>query len=257
MTIERGTVSGNTAGYGGGLLNEATTDAHGTTFTGNSTERRGGGVTQFGGDLTIDGATVSKNTAPDQGGGIFNGVGGPVSGTFSISDSAVSENYAPFGGGIANGGVLTMQGGSVTANTATYGAGFVNIAQCLCPTTITGTVFDANVAQQDGGGVAALGGDLTLVDVTASNNKANRGGGIFGGAGGQVTGSLTIEEGSVTGNSAPLGGGLLNEATTAVHATTFSGNSSVLGGGIMAFSGDLALDAITVSGNSAQNSSPP
>ncbi len=252
LNMTGGTVSRNGAQYGGGLLNRGESSVSGTTFDGNTAVVFGGGIAQEGGDATLAQLTVVNN-ASNEGGGIFNGVGGPVSGSFSLSDSTVSDNTAQLGGGVANEGVVTISGGLVSGNTADYGAGFVNLASCLCPSTITGTTLSANTAKNNGGGVAVLGGALTLVDVTSSNNDANWGGGLFGGAGGPVVGRLTVQGGTVTGNTAVYGGGLLNQGATDVQRTTFSGNSAQsLGGGITQFGGDLTLDGLNVTDNTAQ-----
>jgi len=82
VTISNITLSGNSAGYGGGIFNGI-----GSTVTiSNST-------------LTISNSTISGNSA-GYGGGIFNGIGSTV----TISNSILSGNSATsgIGGGISN-----------------------------------------------------------------------------------------------------------------------------------------------------------
>ena len=71
-----------------------------------------GGAILNRGTLTIDGGTITGNTA-DQGGGIFN-----ESGSLNVSGGEISGNSAgKNGGGIYSSGELTLKGGSVTGNT--------------------------------------------------------------------------------------------------------------------------------------------
>ena len=72
----------------------------------------GGGVFANLGPITIDGSTISGNTATSDGGGIWNGT------SLSITNSIVTENQAyVHGGGIFNQGTFTSSNTSVVDNT--------------------------------------------------------------------------------------------------------------------------------------------
>jgi hypothetical protein len=72
----------------------------------------GAGIFANLGPITIDGSTISGNTATSDGGGIWNGS------SLSISNSLVTQNYAVGqGGGIFNQGTFTSTNTSVVDNT--------------------------------------------------------------------------------------------------------------------------------------------
>ena len=82
-----------------------------------------GGVYADGGTFTMDGGTISGNTAEYGGGGVY--VSG---GTFTMKDGAITNNIASNnnkrgGGGVFVGGTFTMEGGTISGNTATNGSG--------------------------------------------------------------------------------------------------------------------------------------
>jgi TolB-like protein len=104
------------------------------------------GVKISGGTFTMNGGTISGNTASDGGGGgvhinsgIFTMSGGTISGngnarggggvyiqdgTFTMSGGTISNNIALLGGGvIMHGGTFTMSGGTISGNTASGGGG--------------------------------------------------------------------------------------------------------------------------------------
>ncbi len=105
-----------------------------------------------------------------------------------------------------------------------------------------------------GGGIYATGGQLRVVNVQISGNRADRGGGVM------VTdsGRLTMNTSTVSGNSADQGAGLFvgvpiqaGGATSHVLTnSTVSGNEADVGGGI-SNSGWLTLSNVTVTANSA------
>ena len=94
------------------------------------------------------------------------------------------------GGGIQNGGLLTLN-----------------------RTTVTG-----NRAASDGGGIYNYG-TLTLNGSRLTGNVAGGGGGgLFS------EGVATLNDSTVTGNTAAFGGGILSVNTLTLHHTTVSGN---------------------------------
>jgi hypothetical protein len=110
MTLRRVTVTGNRAGYGGGIFNIP--DSH----------------------LTLIDSTVSRNTAGEAGGIRFDDTGTVVNST--IADNRVTDDWdrpgslAGYGGGIdiRGTGRVDIRNSTITGNTATDGGGGINIA---------------------------------------------------------------------------------------------------------------------------------
>ncbi|MER5462440.1 choice-of-anchor Q domain-containing protein [Streptomyces sp. NPDC002668] len=110
MTLRRVTVTGNSAGYGGGIFNIP--DSH----------------------LTLIDSTVSRNTAGEAGGIRFDDTGTVVNST--IADNRVTDDWdrpgslSGYGGGIdiRGTGLVDIRNSTITGNTATDGGGGINIA---------------------------------------------------------------------------------------------------------------------------------
>jgi hypothetical protein len=148
-------------GFGGGILNEASTlSVINCIVSGNSTDSSGGGIAdgfQTGGTLTIESSTLRGNYAGDYGGGIEN------SGTLTINNSTLSDNRGEFtGGAILNG----FSGGSLTVRNST---------------------LSGNSTQLHGGGIWN-GGQSAISNSTLSGNS-----GMNGGAINNSQGTLEIE----------------------------------------------------------------
>ncbi|MBO7726741.1 MAG: hypothetical protein J6S40_09790, partial [Thermoguttaceae bacterium] len=123
LTITNSTISGNTAGWGGGIYNYGTLTIMNSTISGNTASYYGGGIFNRG-TLTITNSTISGNTASYYyGGGICNS-----SGTISVINSTISGNIASYyGGGIYNSATLTITNSTISGNTASgYGGGIYN-----------------------------------------------------------------------------------------------------------------------------------
>lgn len=125
MTLRRVTVTGNSAGYGGGIFNIP--DSH----------------------LTLIDSTVSGNTAGEAGGIRFDDTGTVVNST--IADNHVTDDWerpgslSGYGGGIdiRGTGLVDIRNSTITGNTATDGGGGINIAPAYLdslPSPVTDTV---------------------------------------------------------------------------------------------------------------------
>ena len=206
----------------------------------------GGGIlVESGGALTLTGSTVSDNSAVD-GGGIDN------QGETTVQGTTISSNTASnAGGGVFNDGTMTITGGVIggsgAANTARDGAGVLNDV-FDGGFTVTGTTVSDNVSSVSAGGVWLYGG--TLDDVVVSGNSAvDFGGGVF--ADSEFAQSAVITDSTISGNSVggasatsePLGGGIytfspLTLTDSWVHDNIASSNLTPAGGGGgIAFSG--------------------
>ncbi len=97
LTIINSTLSGNTAGLGGGVFNSGTLAIINSTFSSNMASEGGGIYNSGSGVLTISNSTFSGNAASETGGGVFN------IGTLQLANSTVSDNSAAFlAGGVLN-----------------------------------------------------------------------------------------------------------------------------------------------------------
>jgi hypothetical protein len=151
----------------------------------------GGGIYNQSGTVTVDVGTVSADMASFQGGGIFNEATLNVQNGSAIG-GASAGNQAEFGGGIYNGaGTTTVDGSTVSANTAYRGGGVWNEAALNVQ---NGSTVSANTAT-DGGGIYNRVGIATVDDSTVSANWTTwNGGGIF-----NERATLNIQNGSTIG----------------------------------------------------------
>jgi hypothetical protein len=204
-------------------------------------------MNQSGGSATVTNSTLSNNTAS----GIAFGGGGIANyGTFTVTDTLITENRSTsgIGGGITNYGTLVVTNSTLSNNSAAgnaYGGGGIDNATML---TMDNSTVTGNTATGDYGGGISTGGTAVITDSTISGNTAANGGGVF-----DHDGSLTITGSLLSGNSANYGGGLYNGSTSSVMNSTLSGNSgSVEGGGISTNTGTSTMVTnSTLAGNSA------
>jgi CSLREA domain-containing protein len=154
---------------------------------------------------------------------IAQGASATIAGIEIRGGSAMSLQSGTHGGGIRNGGSLTLASVLITANTALAGGGVENL------------------------------GSTSLENVEISDNEAPV---YAGGFLNEDTGSANLKYSSIRNNrvSTGDGGGLTNLGTITVDSTAITGNTaSRFGGGIENYAGRLAtLVNSTISGNSAQ-----
>src|SRR5216683_3354336 len=118
--ISNSTLSGNSAPYGGGIIN-------------------------FEGTANISNSTLSGNSATYYGGGIFNLKGTANTGTFTISNSTLSGNSAAVYGGVANFNAASVKnsivgnssGGDCYGTITALGANLDTDGSCGGFTTVT------------------------------------------------------------------------------------------------------------------------
>jgi len=199
-----------------------------------------------GGTVLISGVTIQGGSPGHSGGGIRNG------GALTLANSTVSDNLASFGGGIfnASGGEVHLNSSQVTGNSSTgNGGGIGNAGGGTL--TLTNSGVTGNTAANYGGGINSSG-DVTLTDSTVSGNTAT----TFGGGGFESQGVLTITNSTISGNTAATrGGGIDNVegAQATIIDSTISGNSGGdEGGGIfMEDTATMTMTGSTLSSNSA------
>lgn len=217
MEMTGGTITGNTAEYGGILVGTYSTNYTMQNNFSNAAHYYSKGI------LNLKGGTISNNTAAVLGGGIaVNGTG-----ILTMDGGTISGNKAPFGGGIgvvdyltsADGkrfgearwrgffpAAATINGGLITGNEATM-------------TAVTSQITDPNAENGVGGGLYVASKEVYVNGGQFTNNTAGKqGGGIYVAS---VPYVLHMGKTLVTGNTATkLGGGMwlcpTGSATTAV-----------------------------------------
>ena len=217
MEMTGGTITGNTAEYGGILVGTYSTNYTMQNNFSNPAHYYSKGI------LNLKGGTISNNTAAVLGGGIaVNGTG-----ILTMDGGTISGNKAPFGGGIgvvdyltsADGkrfgearwrgffpAAATINGGLITGNEATM-------------TAVTSQITDPNAENGVGGGLYVASKEVYVNGGQFTNNTAGKqGGGIYVAS---VPYVLHMGKTLVTGNTATkLGGGMwlcpTGSATTAV-----------------------------------------
>jgi hypothetical protein len=173
------------------------------------------------------------------GGGIANG------GTLTLTNCTVLGNHES---GLGNSGTLRLRNSMVSGNTSDeHGGGIFNVGGTL---TLTNSTVSGNTAQYGGGGISNFGGTLMLTNSTVSGNTSADGGGIASGYA-----NVTLTNSTVSGNTSDeAGGGISHDHGTLTLAnSTVSGNSAPQGAGIFMVFGALTLTNSTVSGNTAGN----
>ena len=217
MEMTGGTITGNSAEYGGILVGTYSTNYTMQNNFSNPAHYYSKGI------LNLKGGTISNNTAAVLGGGIaVNGTG-----ILTMDGGTISGNKAPFGGGIGvvdyltspDGqrfgearwrgffpAAVTINGGLITANEATM-------------TAVTSQITDPNAENGVGGGLYVASKEVYVNGGEFTNNTAGKqGGGIYVAS---VPYVLHMGKTLVTGNTATkLGGGMwlcpTGSATTAV-----------------------------------------
>jgi hypothetical protein len=187
------------------------------------------------------------------GGGIANG------GRLTVSNCTISGNtadlglfaeYGGFGGGIYNAGTLTLNDSTVGGNVAVWGPGGGIYNESGGTVTLNNSTVSGNDADFGGGGIVN-GGTLTLNNSTVSGNGTNySGGGIVNVNGG----TLTANNSTVSGNISASGGGIYNGGTVTLINSTVSGNDAYfvgVGGGGIYNGGTLHAWNTILAGNTA------
>lgn len=276
VSISDCVLTNNIAGEWGGAIRNGASENDGSELTlqrctiSNNTAADGGGISNhFGADVELYNSTLSGNTASDQGGAIYSRTtpGSANASTFTVGRSSVlKDNSAGLGGAISNRyGTLNVQGNSqIYGNNATdfggaiYNHGTANIYNA--------TVRD-NEAEDSGGGVYNnINGVLDITDSVISGNSVTKYNGVGGGI--RSTGStgsnhsdpkVTITNSQISDNHADGGsgdgGGIYADAYTILTikgGSTISNNTAGRdGGGIYNNGLRLEVDSSTVSDNEA------
>ena len=229
-------ISENTAtnGNGGGVYMNSAPEVtmNGGSITGNTAANNGGGVYAFSGTFTMNDGTIAGNKATAKNGG---GVYANGSTAFTVKDgtiggsTAADANTAKYGGGVyVKNGTFTMSGGKVTGNSASKDGGGVRLDKGTF--NMSGSaVISRNTADGYGGGVDANDGSFTMSGGSITGNTTTNESPDWSGGGGVFVfddGSFTMSGGSITGNNAIRGGGV---ELTGRGTMTVSGSVQITG----------------------------
>lgn len=271
LTIESSVVTGNNGNYyGGGIVNGGDVTITSSTFYHNGAFA-GGGIFNAGGTVEINTSSLTGNAA--FGGGAIDNYFGQV----TLNQSTVGEGYAlAFGGGILTGHTVVgcMRPGTLcakprnnapaTAQSAAFQAkmakkypelanlsghekaatGFTwegrhkkrgkqvpapKFAPVATETTLNNSTVSGNVTGNAGGGIANLTGNLTLNNVTVTNNTAYYyfGGGIANDCTMTTVLNRTLVSGNIAYSPAPLGG--INEIWNCPTGTVTANHYNLFG----------------------------
>ncbi|HEY7948443.1 MAG TPA: choice-of-anchor Q domain-containing protein, partial [Acidimicrobiales bacterium] len=207
------------------------------------------------GTLTLSDSTLSGNGSP-AGGGVVN------RGDLDVTGSTLSKNGvdapAEGGGAIDNqGGTVTVTGSTLSGNTASGGANGGGIYNRGGSVTVAGsTLTGNNTGSGSGGGIYNEGGTLTITTSTVAADSAVDG---TGGGVDNDSGTVTVTDSTLSRNDADYsdgGGGIANNGTSTISDSTLFENSALLGGegGGVLNTGTLSLTSDTLSHNGAANS---
>jgi hypothetical protein len=230
VLIQRSTIADNRALNGGGINHTVTLPAHtlviiDSVISGNrasddaETQGTGGGV-RTNAVTVIESSSITDNTAGLDGGGLWH-IG---DNTVDITDSTIESNdTGQFGGGVwlAGTGMFTLSGSTVADNTAGNDGGGIGLF--AGPGTVDSSTISGNIS---GGLAGGIGGnaDITLRNVTVSDNEAEGAGGVYANT------NLSATHVTVAGNRATdNAGGVRVEGIAVLQATIIGGNAAPTG----------------------------
>ena len=255
LTLDNCQVNNNVAGFGGGIYTgfRSTTNVINSKFRGNdgslasNTERGGGAIaTKSGGSLTIRDSEFIDNK------GSYGGAVNNLLGSLTIENSKFTGNRTNKGAG----GAVYVDGANASGPNATPGSVAGNIA-------IRNSVFDGNIGTAEGGAAFLFGyfqDKVVLENSTFINNQAVKdSSGKGGSAGGVRHGNvdLTVMNCTFANNKADDNGGGLwlgEEGNVSVVNSTFFGNSAAKQGGGMVVGNKDSFSTNIVNSTFAKNS---
>lgn len=257
VTLNSVTVSNTRALKGGAVNAEAgTVSVLRSTLRDNVSLGNGGAINAGTGAVTVTLSTVTNNSAQGRGGGVF-----ADTGNVRLSQSTLTRGQAAKGGGIAtNSGAVTLVLSTVSNN-----RGFDDLGGGIFTTTGNVAVDRSSMANNTsgfGGAIFAQKGNVSLSRSTLSRNVAFEQGGGIHAANGTVTLAnnsavkLNAAGQSFDGGSTGVGGGVFAK-TVVVTASTVTGNFTLAdddsanqgsGGGIHA-TDSVTVTSSTISGN--------
>ena len=225
--MSAGEIYNNTSVRGGGFYSDSTNtttisgtaEIYGNRAVKNGTSGgHGAGIYLRRTNNTISGGSIHDNVAEGEGGGLMLNAEGS---TLQITGGEISDNTAAKGAGIfVDGGTeLTLNGATVSGNTATQWGGGVEVyTNGTFTFNENGEISDNKATSGTGGGIYITGGNVISAG-TISGNEAQRGGGVY-----LSSGSFSSEDGYIKNNtSSNDGGGIyVNNGTCRLNQATIN-----------------------------------
>ncbi len=259
LSVTQAAFTWNTAGRGGGgLCCVAVAGGHNwpaiatvsrTQFQHNTAGWWGGGVSVEGSELVLTESLVSQNTAPN-GGGVWCSITGDqavIPGTLTMRHVTVSDNS---GGGVdlmnnwGNPCTATLESVTVSGNAGGHGGIHNSGTMTLTDVEVSGTSSQYAVHNETGGQLRMIGGVI----------RENGGTGVLNSA------TMELRDVAILDNHQAYfnGGGIINSGSLTLVRAVVSGNSAWSGGGIVS-GGSSSLSRLVVidsevSGNAALHS---
>ena len=193
---------------------------------------KGGSGINVSGSFTLWNGAITGNQAYQRG-----AVHVADSGMFTMNGGSVTENATDGGVKVADSGTFTMSGGSITKNTTNSG---VYVASGTF--TMSGGEITQNTNETNGGGVHVSSGTFTMNGGKITQNTGNRGDGVWVSNGS----TFTMNGGKITGNtnSTEYGAGgvyVSNGSTFTMTGGEISGNKNTAGNGV----GGVYVDSVS------------
>lgn len=242
--MDGGSIQNTSAGWGGAVSNEGTFTMNDGTISGTSVTNYGGAVYNTG-TFKMTGGTISGTTAAYYGGAVYN------SGTFEISGGTIDRcgttNSSSYGGAVyIASGTMTMEDGTISNCTTSYGGGGVHI-QAGSFTMEDGTIENCKTTGNyngywdqpeknslGGGGVSVRkGAAFTMIDGLIWKNKTT-GGDEGGGVSNQ--GSFILSGGQIIMNDTTSSSGYSEDG-----GGVYNTGSMTMTGGVIARTAALAV----------------
>jgi hypothetical protein len=238
-SITDSTISNNTAKYGAGVFARGSLSVSGSQITGNTkpstdTNGRGGGISAYGGPLSVTNTTISNNTS---------GVGGGIS-DYSYSGATLSNLTVSGNTGTNDGGGIRLAGDNPRQAASRLAALRAALAKQLSTT----------LPPQQAAPAITTPGPMKISDSTISGNSSPNGAGLDVPYTDYASQSVTVSASTLSDNTATatapansFGGGILvGESGSIVSPfqlidSTISGNSADNGGGVSIGNGSYAV----------------
>ncbi len=203
-------------------------------------------------DITLRDCTFELNRAT-HGGGIAS-----FSSSFTADDVVFVDNQALYGVGGAIWGVgsmLTISGGRIEGNTASYAGGAIHLETSSLDMANLESIERNSSSYSSGGSIAINDGDdISISNMTFSENSAQDAGGaaFIGSAEHLYLANLFFEENSALGESFGGGALLINDTELVANVLEFDANTTAgHGGGLLIISSQASMNAVDFSGNTA------
>ncbi|MGP1512018.1 MAG: InlB B-repeat-containing protein, partial [Treponema sp.] len=223
--------------------------------------------------LTLQNLTLKGGIAETSGDALGGGISVINGGKVTLKNTAIRDCQAQYGGAVnvkGSSSSVTMESGSLTANTATTIGGAVNVDNGAS-FTMTGGEITGNTGKSGGGGAYVHEGTFTLGTgalITSNTAEGRNGGGVYVDSGGTLTingGAIKSNKATKSGSAVGNGGGVyvfgntVSKGKVRMTAGEISGNAAGLdgtayigdGGGVYNEGGTVEISGGEVKGNNA------